>query len=432
MLKNFYFKISISAQKIWEYLYANITDLNVTIQFLFVAFVLILSLIIRRILIKILKKNKEIQKSTFLFSFDFIKSVLLPLVLSVILLLTKNLFQMLQYPASIIQIALSLSGFWILIMITTFFIGDLILKKTVLIIGMLLAILGSLGVLTETITLLDTLAISFTGVRISAYTILKALILLIVLGWLAKRSSLFLEHRLHSSKQVKPSLRVLLLKITKVLLFTIIFFIVLSSLGINLTAFALFTGAIGIGVGLGLQKVVSNLISGMILLLDDSIKPGDVIEISDNFGWVKKMGARYIAVIAIDGKEYLIPNEDLITTKVINWSHSDDLIRLDIDLGVSYQENVHKIIELLLEIPKKFERILKDPEPQCFLTEFGSSSIDFKLVFWIRDPRKGVLDIKSHVLTAIWDCFKDNDISIPYPQRDLHIKYKNSPGWNPE
>jgi len=196
----------------------------------------------------------------------------------------------------------------------------------------------------------------------------------------------------------------------------------LSYIGFDMTSFALFGGAIGVGIGFGLQKVVSNLISGVILLLDRSIKPGDVISVAGTYGWINSLGARYASVITRDGVEHLIPNEELITQRVENWSYSNNLVRQKVAIGISYGSDVRQAIALCLEAADETERALKTPSPVCLLRGFGDSSVDLELRFWIDDPANGVSNVRSEVLLRVWDKFHDQGIQIPFPQRDLHIR----------
>jgi small-conductance mechanosensitive channel len=199
------------------------------------------------------------------------------------------------------------------------------------------------------------------------------------------------------------------------------FAIALSTIGLDLSSFAILGGAIGVGIGFGLQKVVSNLVSGLILLIDRSIKPGDVIEIEGTYGWINSLRARYASVITRDGKEHLIPNEDLITNRVINWSFSDRNVRVRVPVGISYDANPRDAIKLCLDSANASARTLQNPEPKCLVTGFGENSIDLELRFWIDDPSNGVGNIRSEVLLGIWDRFKENGVNIPFPQRDVRI-----------
>ena len=191
--------------------------------------------------------------------------------------------------------------------------------------------------------------------------------------------------------------------------------------GGDLTGLAVLSGAIGVGLGFGLQKVVSNLVSGVIILLDKSIKPGDVISIGDTFGWINALGARYVSITTRDGKEYLIPNEDLITGQVVNWSHSNEFVRLDIHFGTSYADDPHVVRKLAIDAAASVSRVLNDRPPVCHITGFGDSSVDYILRFWITDPSGGLTNIRGNVFLALWDTFHEHGISIPFPQREVRL-----------
>jgi small-conductance mechanosensitive channel len=210
-----------------------------------------------------------------------------------------------------------------------------------------------------------------------------------------------------------------MLKITLVILALVIS---LSGLGIDLTAFTVFSGAVGVGVGFGLQKVVSNFISGIIILLDRSIKPGDTISLGDTFGWIRELSTRFVSVITRDGREHLIPNEDFITTPVINWSFSNELVRLDVHFGVSYDSDPNEISALAIAAAATVPRVLPSNTPVCWMTGFGDSSVDFILRFWISDPQNGLTNIRGKVLLAMWNTFKENGVNIPYPHREIIMR----------
>jgi small-conductance mechanosensitive channel len=215
---------------------------------------------------------------------------------------------------------------------------------------------------------------------------------------------------------------VLLGKLARVALITFAVLIVLGSVGIDFSALAIFSGAVGVGIGFGLQKIVSNLVSGIILLADKSIKPGDVITVGDSFGWVDTMGARYTSVVGRDGREYLIPNEDFVTQRVTNWSFSHDRVRIEVKFGVSYASDPHVVRRLAVEAAAAAPRVLHEPPPSCHLRDFADSSIDFVLRLWIRDPREGLGSVRNGVLLALWDAFKREGIEFPFPQRDVNMR----------
>lgn len=270
--------------------------------------------------------------------------------------------------------------------------------------------------------LLDAAGFSIGGTRLSILLVLKMLLLMGALLWGAVALGNFLENQLEKLDDLSPSLRVLLGKVVKISLIVTAAMVGIATLGIDLTIFAVFSGAIGVGLGFGLQKVVSNFISGIIILMDRSIKPGDTITLGETFGWIRELRARFVSVVTRDGREYLIPNEDFITHEVINWSFSDQLVRLDVEFGVSYDSNPHKVIGLAIEAAKGCRRVYTDRSPVCWMTEFGDSSLNFILRFWISDPRQGLTNIRGTVMLALWDTFEEHDIHIPYPHREIIMK----------
>jgi small-conductance mechanosensitive channel len=270
--------------------------------------------------------------------------------------------------------------------------------------------------------LLDAVGFNLGGFRLSALLVLKMIVVTGTLIWLSVVVGNFFERRVENLEDLSPSLRVLIGKIVKITLITAAVLVSISSLGIDLTIFAVFSGAIGVGLGFGLQKVVSNFISGIIILMDRSIKPGDTITLGETFGWIRELRARFVSVVTRDGHEYLIPNEDFITTQVVNWSFSDQLVRLDVEFGVSYDSDPHQVIELAVAAAKSCPRVRDRPDPVCWLTAFGESSLDFILRFWITDPQQGLTNVRGKVLLAVWDAFKEHDIAIPYPHREIIMK----------
>jgi len=259
--------------------------------------------------------------------------------------------------------------------------------------------------------------------EISLWQVITALIAVGVLLWLALKLGNVLDSRIQKTEDLTPSLRVLLGKITRISLMVFAVFIGMQLLNINLTALTVLSGAVGVGIGFGLQKVVSNFISGIIILLDQSIKPGDTITLGETFGWIRELRARFVSVITRDGREYLIPNEDFITTQVVNWSFSDKFVRLDVPFGVSYESDPHEVIRLAKEAAANVERVdARFKPPVCWMTEFGDSSINFLLRFWIDDPQRGMTNIRGTVLLALWDTFKEHGINIPFPHREVIMR----------
>ncbi|MEX2497474.1 MAG: mechanosensitive ion channel domain-containing protein [Wenzhouxiangellaceae bacterium] len=260
-------------------------------------------------------------------------------------------------------------------------------------------------------------------VDISLWRALTSLIGVGILLWVSLKLGNLLDTRIQTVEDLTPSLRVLLGKITRISLLVFAILIGMQILDLNLTALTVLSGAIGVGIGFGLQKVVSNFISGIIILLDESIKPGDTITLGETFGWVRELRARFVSVITRDGREYLIPNEDFITTEVVNWSFSNKYVRLDVPFGVSYSSDPHEVIRLATEAAAAIDRVdAKYQQPVCWMTEFGDSSINFLLRFWIDDPQRGLTNIRGTVLLALWDTFKENGINIPFPHREVIMR----------
>jgi small-conductance mechanosensitive channel len=277
------------------------------------------------------------------------------------------------------------------------------------------------GLIEETTATLDGLAISAGNFRMSVLTVIEALVVTGALFMLARFLSRVAAERIQANEKISPSVQVLSVKLLQIGFFGAAILIGLSAVGVDLTAFAFMSGAIGLGIGFGLQKVVSNLISGLILLMDKSIKPGDVISLGETFGWISHLGARYVGVVTRDGKEYLIPNEDLITGQVVNWSHSSELVRLDIFFGVSYDSDPHEVRKIASTAAAEVPRVVTNPAPICHVVGFGDSSIDLILRFWIRDPTGGLTNVRGAVFLALWDALKAAQIEIPFPRRDVKI-----------
>ncbi len=353
-------------------------------------------------------------------------SALLPLALPLIWLILQwiTLFGSTEagWPHQVLNTTVSLLTAWVVIRMATTFIADPSWARIVTIGAWTIAALNIVGFLGPTEELLESLAIDLGGARISLLSVVKAGIVLVILLWLAGFGTRALESRLQASRNLTPSIKVLFGKLGKITFYTIAVVAGLNSVGIDLTAFAIFSGAVGLGLGFGLQKVVSNLISGVILLLDRSVKPGDVIAVSGTYGQINALGARYVSVITRDGIEHLIPNEELISNQVENWSHTDKRVRLKIPIGIDYSSDVLKARELAVKAAGDVERVLKVPVPLCHLLGFGDNAVNLELRVWIDDPHSGVVNVKSDILLNIWQAYQDNEVAFPYPQRDLHIR----------
>ncbi len=311
---------------------------------------------------------------------------------------------------------------WVVINLATVVVANPGWARFIAVVAWTVAALNIVGYLDGLLALLDGTAITLGSLNFSVLTVLQALVTLTVLFWGARIASQYAEARLKSAQNMSPSMQVLASKFISIGLIVVAVVASLSVVGIDLTALTVFGGAIGVGLGFGLQKIFANLVSGFILLMEKSIKPGDVIEVANYYGRVESLGARYVSVYTRDGIEHLIPNEDLIVNRVENWSYSQNLLRLRKTVGVHYKADVHKAIQLCLEAAAETPRILGEPKPVCLMKEFGESSVDLEIRYWINDPMNGRANVTSEMLIKVWDKFHEHDIEIPYPQRDLHLR----------
>ncbi|RDV04401.1 mechanosensitive ion channel family protein [Undibacter mobilis] len=315
----------------------------------------------------------------------------------------------------LVGVAVSLATAWVVIALVTSLIRNQFIHRVVSIAAWTFAALDIVGLRSAVRAELDAYAVMFGGLRISALLVIKGTVLLLIALWIANALSDFMDRRIKSEKDLTPSVQVLISKMIRILLIAFAIITVLSSVGIDLSALAFFSGAIGVGLGFGLQKIVSNFVSGIILLADKSIKPGDVISVGEHFGRVGIMGARYTSVDTRDGREYLIPNEDFITQRVANWSYSSDLVRLSVKFNTTYDSDPRKAQAAAVEAAQRVDRVVQKPTPQCMLTAFGSTSIEYEMWFWIRDPAAGIINVRSDVLLALWDTLAHQGVTIPKP-----------------
>ena len=286
----------------------------------------------------------------------------------------------------------------------------------------ILVALHLLGWLPHVLQAMDGFAFTLGSTRISLLAVVKLVLLIALLWVIAFWLSALIERRLSGAANVSPGLRLGVSKVSKVVLVTLALLIALDAVGIDLTALTVFGGALGVGIGFGLQRIASNFISGFIVLFDRSIKPGDVISVGTKFGWVSELRARYTVVRDRDGVETLIPNETLITTEVINWSYSDRDVRIKIPVSISYGDDPEQAMAIMLEAARVSPRIKNDPEPVCRLLEFGDNGMLLELRVWIIDPESGINGVRSMINLEIWRRFRDAGITIPFPQRDVYIK----------
>ncbi len=354
--------------------------------------------------------------------FRVIRRLAFPLTLAIWTAISTLAYELLAQPHSTLSTINNLAIAWAMIRFASVFISNPTISRSLAALVWTIAALHITGYLPKTVGWLESIKLGADKDALSMYDVISSSLSVAAFVWLALIVSGMLERVFQNNPNLSLSSQALLAKISKFLLLTLAFLIGLNAVGIDLTAFAVFGGAIGVGIGLGLQKVFSNLIAGIILLLDKSIKPGDTIVINGRYGRVNRLSARYVSMITRDGTEHLIPNDELINTEVENWSYSDTNVRLRIPVGVHYQSNVKQAMELCIEAAKETPRVLKHPAPVCLLKGFGDNSVDLEQRIWVSDPMNGCANVKSAVMLRIWEKFHEHSIEIPYPQRDLHLR----------
>ena len=292
-----------------------------------------------------------------------------------------------------------------------------------------LAAVAFVAILTESVdgvtsltTTLDQVGFAIGDHRLTLLGLLTTIVTVIALFAAVRLANRLIGHSIRHARSLDATQGLLAEKLAGIAVLLAAFFIGIDLLGIDLTALAVFSGAFGLAVGFGLQKTFGNLIAGIILLMDRSIKPGDVIVVGDSFGSVNKIGVRAVSILTRDGKEHLIPNENLMTQEVENWSFSDRNVRVHIPVSIAYDCDIHLAQKLMIEAANASIRVLPEPKPSVWLRGFGDSAVDHDIMVWIGDPEAGVGNVQSDVLTRVWDLFKANGISIPYPQCDIHIR----------
>lgn len=337
--------------------------------------------------------------------------------------------------AAFVDAAHSLLTAWIVVRLVTLAIRSPFWSKVAFYIAWPIAALDAFGFLDDVFAWMR--SVSFTvaegagdrpAAAISLFDVARAGLIFGVFMQLASLASSLVVDRVDKVDELNPSFKALIVKVLNFALPVVALLLALQMIGFNLASLAIFSGAVGLGIGLGLQKIISNFLAGFTLLADRSIKPGDVVSVGDTFGWVTQMKSRYVSIRTRDGTEHLIPNAIFMEEGVVNWSHEDRRVRIHAPFGVAYgTKDMRRVQEIALEAAKSTERVIETPAPVCNLVGFGDSSVDFDLRFWIVDPQSGVANVRSDVYVKIWDAFLKDGVEIPFPQRDLHLKSSDVP-----
>ena len=376
-----------------------------------------------------LEKNSEKIESHFHFSLSPAQfSVMLGYVIWLFLLwFCQVLFKELQLPSDFIHMAINLVISVAIVRLTYFHIKSTFWSRLIYVIIVVFLALKIFRLWEPAVKLLDSMKIGLGHVEVSIWGLIEAAAIFILLWAAAGAFNRFMAHRLAASERLTTSDVTLVRRMIKAVTITVAVLMSLRAAGIDLTTLAVTGGAIGFAIGIGLQKVGSNLVSGTMLLIDKPVHKGDVITFEESitgahWGWITEIGPLYVHVTTRDGTLLLIPNEDFITSRIQNLSVNDHRLRLNIFFGVSYKSDLKQAAAMAESAAMNVDRILKVPGPQCLIKEFGDSTVNFQLRAWINDPINGISNVVDAVLSQIWDSFHANGIEIAFPQRDLHIK----------
>ncbi len=352
-----------------------------------------------------------------------------PIALYLVLQIAVVSLQAAGSSTALISAVVSLLAAWIVIRLVTLVIRSPFWSRLTFYVVWPIAALDAFGVLDDVVRQLEAFSIPLgedeDGVRqaFSALDLLRTITVFGLLFWGARFLNHLITGRINAIDELTVSFKALLSKILDVLLPIIALVAALQLVGFPFGTLAIFGGAVGLGIGLGMQRTVSNFFSGFTLIADKSIKPGDVIEVAGTYGWVTEMNARYVTLRTRDGMAHLVPNDRFVEEGVINWSHDDRVVRMHAPFGVSYgTKDLRGLARACQERAVTVDRVLKSPAPRCNLMEFGDNSINFDLRFWINDPANGSANVRSDVMMAIWDLLQEMNIEVPFPQRDIHIK----------
>ena len=340
----------------------------------------------------------------------------------------RVLFDKLQIPSALLQMALHLAVAWFVLHFAYYYIKTTFWSRLVYLIAIIFLILKIFRLWDPTVAIFDNMVLGFGNIEISVWSLIEAAAIFVLLWAATGVVNRFVAHRLAASDLLTTSDRILLQRVFRAITVAAVVLISLRAAGINLTTLAVTGGAIGFAIGIGLQKVGSNLVCGIMLLISKAIREGDVISFEKSamgagYGWITAIGLIYVQVATRDGTRLLIPNETFITQKIQNLSLSENkLLRLKIPFGISYKSDLNTAKLLAVFSAMDINRVLKNPGPICRLKKFGDNTVNFELRVWINDPQNGITSVKDAVLSEIWDRFRADGIEIAFPQRDLHIK----------
>lgn len=371
---------------------------------------------------RIQKKSAQRNKGAI---YNFLASLIAPIFLVVAMAGVYGYAHATQHDQALYLFALRLAFAWFVVRLILGLSSKQEAGWIISFIVLPFVILSILGILGDIGAILNELGLQIGDQRITALMVVKGLSAIIILLWLTGKLQNLINQRIANITSIHISHRTLISKLVQISLYFVVFIIALQVVGVDLTALSVFGGALGVGIGFGLQKIASNFISGIILLMERSIQVGDLVELDDGtMGFIRKTGARYTLMETHDYREILIPNEEFIIQRTVSWTHSNKLARVEINIGVAYDSDLDLVQKIMLEETSKHPRCMKDPSPFCFLDKFGDSAINFTIYFYVSNVEEGRLEPRSDVMLAIWRRFKQEGVEIPFPQRVIH--YANS------
>lgn len=347
-----------------------------------------------------------------------------PLSVILILAISEGIIQQYIDNLELVHATQRVTMIWISWVLLKAFIKNTIVRSVGLWVLLPSALLHLFNLLAPVINNLNSYGFDLGNIKITPYLFIKSICIVIFMIWIGRILSAMITGYIRRNDSLVPATKELIVKMINIMLLMILFMISLNFLGIDLTAFAVFSGALGVGLGFGLQKIAANFISGLILLVEKSVDINDLVELDDGMmGYVRTMGARATVVETFDGREIMVPNEDFISSRVANLTHNKNTMgRIEIAVGVSYDSDLHQVRDLLLKATEDHKDISTTKPPKCYLREYGDNSINFILTFWLDDIDIGRWYMQSEIMFRIWELFKEHNIEIPFPQRDIHIR----------
>jgi small-conductance mechanosensitive channel len=364
--------------------------------------------------------------------------VITPYVVALFLLaMAAGLLHALHVPALLVDLAVQLTGLLLIVRLVVYLLRVSLGSRArikgwgtpISIVVWIFLSLHVMGWGEDVIAVLDSIGIDTGKTRISVWSIATLIVTIGLFVLAAVWISRWIEKRLARMQGIAPNMRIGLAKFTQAFLIGLSVLVGLNASGLDMTSLNVLSGAIGIGLGFGLQSIAANFVSGFVLLMDRSIKPGDVISFTgttgtstEGFGWVQQLRGRYVVVRDRDGVETLVPNQNLITNSVINWSYTDPRVRLKLPVRISYQDDPELALQILVRSADDHRRVLREPPPVARLMSFGDHGIELELRFWITDPQEGVNNVRSDVNRAIWREFQQAGITIPTAQRYVRLE----------